>query len=150
MEAYKLLKESNINFIGNIESRELQNSVCDVIVTDGFTGNALIKLTEGIGMMVLREMKKRFTADMKSKMGALLLKDQLLGLKKEFNYSEYGGAPILGVRGVVLKSHGSSDAMAISQTILKAMPFVENRVVETIGKAVADMAVQDSENAGDI
>ena len=95
-------------------------------------------------------MKKRFTADMKSKMGALLLKDQLLGLKKEFNYSEYGGAPILGVRGVVLKSHGSSDAMAISQTILKAMPFVENRVVETIGRAVADMAVQDSENAGDI
>ena len=149
-EAYKLLKESNINFIGNIESRELQNSICDVIVTDGFTGNALIKLTEGIGMMVLREMKKRFTADMKSKMGALLLKDQLLGLKKEFNYSEYGGAPILGVRGVVLKSHGSSDAMAISQTILKAMPFVENRVMETIGRAVADIAVQDSENAGDI
>ncbi len=149
-EAYKLLKGSDINFIGNIESRELQNSVCDVIVTDGFTGNALIKLTEGIGMMVLREMKKRFTQDMKSKMGALLLKDQLMGLKKEFNYSEYGGAPILGVQGVVLKSHGSSDAMAIKQTVLKAMPFVENHVVDTIGRAVAEMAVSDSVDAADI
>lgn len=149
-EAFRLLRESNINFIGNIESRELQNSVCDVIVTDGFTGNALIKLTEGIALMVLREMKKRFTKNMKSKMGALLLKDQLVSLKKEFNYSEYGGAPILGVKGVVLKSHGSSDAMAIKQTILKAVPFVENRVVDTIEQAVSEMAVTDSENAADI
>ena len=149
-EAYQLLKASNINFIGNIESRELQNSVCDVIVTDGFTGNALIKLTEGIGMMVLREMKRRFMSDMKSKMGAVLLKDQLLGIKKEFNYSEYGGAPILGVKGVVLKSHGSSDAMAISKTVLKAMPFVENHVVDTIRKAMTEMAVQESVDAADI
>lgn len=149
-EAFKLLKESDINFIGNIESRELQNSVCDVIVTDGFTGNALIKLTEGIALMVLREMKKRFTSDMKSKMGALLLKDQLLGIKKEFNYSEYGGAPILGVKGVVLKSHGSSDAMAIKQTILKAVPFVENHVVETIASSVAEFAVKNSEDLSEV
>lgn len=148
-EAFKLLKESDINFIGNIESRELQNSVCDVIVTDGFTGNALIKLTEGIALMVLREMKKRFTSNMISKMGALLLKNQLLGIKKEFNYSEYGGAPILGVKGVVLKSHGSSDAMAIKQTILKAMPFVENRVVETIASSVAEFSVQHSVDAAE-
>ena len=74
-EAFKLLKESDVNFIGNIESRELQNAVADVIVTDGFTGNAMIKLTEGIGGMVLREMKKRFTSSAKAKMGALLLKD---------------------------------------------------------------------------
>lgn len=149
-EAFQLLKESNINFIGNIESRELQNSVCDVIVTDGFTGNALIKLTEGIALMVLREMKKRFTKDMKSKMGALLLKDQLLGIKKEFNYSEYGGAPILGVKGVVLKSHGSSDAMAVKQTILKAMPFVENDVVGTIEDSLKEMVADDSVDAADI
>ncbi len=149
-EAYNLLKESNINFIGNIESRELQNSVCDVIVTDGFTGNALIKLTEGIALMVLREMKKRFTKNMKSKMGALLLKDQLMGIKKEFNYSEYGGAPILGVKGVVLKSHGSSDAMAVKQTILKAMPFVQNNVVGTIEDALREMVADDSVDAADI
>lgn len=149
-EAFKLLKESNINFIGNIESRELQNSAADVIVTDGFTGNALIKLTEGIALMVLREMKKRFTSDIKSKMGALLLKNQLMGIKKEFNYSEYGGAPILGVKGVVLKSHGSSDAMAVKQTILKAMPFVENDVVGTIEDALAEIQAMDSVNAADI
>lgn len=149
-EAFKLLKESNINFIGNIESRELQNSAADVIVTDGFTGNAMIKLTEGIALMVLREMKKRFTSDIKSKMGALLLKNQLMGIKKEFNYSEYGGAPILGVKGVVLKSHGSSDAMAVKQTILKAMPFVENDVVGTIEDALAEIQAMDSVNAADI
>lgn len=149
-EAFKLLKESDVNFIGNIESRELQNAVADVIVTDGFTGNAMIKLTEGIGGMVLREMKKRFTSSAKAKMGALLLKDQLLGIKKEFNYSEYGGAPILGVKGVVLKSHGASDAMAIKQTILKAIPFVENRVVDTIASAIGELAAADTANAADI
>ena len=84
-EAHRLLKESGLNFIGNIETRELQNGVCDVIVTDGFTGNAIIKLTEGMGLMVLREMKKRFLADTRSKIGALLLKDQLSGIKKEFD-----------------------------------------------------------------
>lgn len=149
-EAFRLLKDSDINFIGNIESRELQNSVCDVIVTDGFTGNALIKLTEGIAMMVLRELKSRFTKNMKSKMGALLLKDQLVGLKKEFDYSEYGGAPILGVKGVVLKSHGSSDALAIKQTILKAIPFVENRVVDTIEQAISEMAANETDDAAEL
>lgn len=149
-EAYKLLKGSNINFIGNVESRELQNSCADVIVTDGFTGNALIKLTEGVGQMVLREMKKRFTANLQAKLGAALLKEQLLGIKKEFNYSEYGGAPILGVRGVVLKSHGSSDAMAIKQTILKSIPFVENGVVDTIETAMMELIDEDSEDAADI
>lgn len=95
-------------------------------------------------------MKKRFTSDIKSKMGALLLKNQLMGIKKEFNYSEYGGAPILGVKGVVLKSHGSSDAMAVKQTILKAMPFVENDVVGTIEDALAEIQAMDSVNAADI
>lgn len=149
-EAFKLLSEADINFIGNVESRELQNSCADVIVTDGFTGNALIKLTEGVGQMVLREMKKRFTADMKSKMGALLLKDQLLGIKKEFNYSEYGGAPILGVKGVILKSHGSSDAMAVRQTILKAVPFVENDVVGTIEREITGITEDDADDVADI
>ena len=83
-------------------------------------------------------------------MGALLLKNQLMGIKKEFNYSEYGGAPILGVKGVVLKSHGSSDAMAVKQTILKAMPFVENDVVGTIEDALAEIQAMDSVNAADI
>lgn len=137
--AYELLQKSHLNFIGNIEARELQNCAADIIVTDGFTGNAIIKLTEGMGLMVLREMKKRFMSGTKAKMGAMLLKDQLMGIKKEFNYAEYGGAPLLGVKGAMLKMHGSSDALAVKQTILKAIPFVEQQVVETIQNSVLEI-----------
>lgn len=137
--AYDLLSKSHLNFIGNVEAREIPNGACDVIVTDGFTGNAIIKLTEGMGLMVLREMKRRFTASAKAKMGAMLLKDQLMGIKKEFNYAEYGGAPILGVKGALLKMHGSSDALAVKQTIMKAVPYVEQKVVETIENSVLEI-----------
>lgn len=137
-EAFELLKDSSLNFIGNIETRELQEAVCDVIVTDGFTGNAIVKLTEGMGLMVLRELKKRFLSDTKSKIGAVLLKDQLKSIKKEFNYAEYGGAPILGVKGALLKMHGSSDELAVKQTILKAIPYVREDVVGTIESSIAE------------
>ena len=110
-----------------------------MIVTDGFTGNAIIKLTEGMGLMVLREMKRRFLSNTKSKLGAMLLKDQLSGIKKEFNYAEYGGAPLLGVKGAMLKMHGSSDALAVKQTIIKAIPYVEGNVVDTIQNSVLEI-----------
>ncbi|MDD6043580.1 MAG: phosphate acyltransferase PlsX [Eubacteriaceae bacterium] len=137
--AYELLNKSNLNFLGYIEARELQNAAADVIVTDGFTGNAILKLTEGLGLMVLREMKKRFLSNTKAKVGAMLLKEQLKGIKKEFNYAEYGGAPLLGVKGAMLKMHGSSDALAVKQTILKAIPYVEEGVVDTIQNSVLDI-----------
>lgn len=137
--AYELLNKSNLNFLGYIEARELQNAAADVIVTDGFTGNAILKLTEGLGLMVLREMKKRFLSNTKAKVGAMLLKEQLMGIKKEFNYAEYGGAPLLGVKGAMLKMHGSSDALAVKQTILKAIPYVEEGVVDTIQNSVLDI-----------
>lgn len=138
-EAYELLSNSNLNFIGNVETRDLQEAVCDVIITDGFTGNAIVKLTEGMGLMVLRELKHRFLSSTKSKLGALLLKDQLSSIKKEFNYAEYGGAPILGVKGALLKMHGSSDATAVKQTILKAIPYVNENVVGTIESSMAEI-----------
>ena len=137
--AYDLFKKSHLNFAGYIEARELQNAVVDVIVTDGFTGNAILKLTEGMGLMVLREMKSRFLETTKSKLGAMLLKKQLMGIKKEFNYAEYGGAPLLGVKGAMLKMHGSSDALAVKQTIIKAVPYVEEKVVETIQNSVLEI-----------
>lgn len=137
--AYELIEKSDLNFIGSVEARELPNGACDVIVTDGFTGNAIIKLTEGMGLMVLRELKRRFLANTKSKLGALLLKDQLSGIKKEFNYAEYGGAPLLGVKGAMLKMHGSSDALAVKQTIIKAIPYVEGNVVDTIQNSVLEI-----------
>ena len=137
--AFDLLDRSQLNFIGSIEARSLQDGVCDIIVTDGFTGNAIVKLTEGMGLMVLREMKKRFLSNAKSKLGAMLLKDQLSAIKKEFNYAEYGGAPLLGVRGAMLKMHGSSDALAVKQTILKAIPYVNEQVVDTIQNSVLEI-----------
>jgi len=137
--AYELLAKSNLHFIGNVEARDLPNGACDVIVTDGFTGNAILKTTEGMGLMVLRELKRRFTANPVSKMGAMMLKGQLLGIKKEFNYSEYGGAPILGVNGGLLKMHGSSDETAVKQTILKAIPYVREGVCDTIRGSIREL-----------
>lgn len=152
-EAYQLIKNSDVNFVGNIETRELQNHAADVIVTDGFTGNAIVKLTEGIGLMVIREMKKRFLSSTKNKIGALLLKDQLLGIKKEFDYSEYGGAPILGIKYPVVKAHGSSDPQAFKQTILKAVPFVKGDVIGKITEsleAYEEAQVENSDETSDV
>lgn len=137
--AYELISKSKLNFVGNIEARDIPNGICDVIVTDGFTGNALLKLTEGMGLMVLRELKKRFTKSAITKFGSLMLSKELLGIKSEFNYSEYGGAPILGVKGALLKMHGSSDKVAVEKTILKAIPYVENRVVDVIQNSTIEL-----------
>ena len=92
-----------------------------------------------MGLMVLREIKRRFTADAVSKVGAMLLKKQLLNIKKDLNYVEYGGAPILGVKGALLKMHGSSDETAVKQTILKSIPYVEGKVVEIIEHSVQEI-----------
>ena len=137
--AYELLEQSNMNFIGNVEAREVPKSACDVIVCDGFTGNVVLKLTEGLAWNILQVIKKKFTDGVKAKLGAALLIDKLGELKKEFDYSEYGGAPILGVKGPIVKMHGSSSANAVKYTILKGIPFVEENVVETIQNSVLEI-----------
>lgn len=137
--AYELLDKSHLNFKGNIEGRELPFGTSDVIVTDGFTGNIALKLTEGMGLMVLEQLKKRFTSSTKAKMGALLLKEQLLAIKEEFNYAEYGGSPLLGVKGGILKMHGSSDALGVMKTIVKAKLYVEEDVVQIIQNSVLEI-----------
>lgn len=134
-----LEKSSQINFVGNVEAREVPHGVCDIIVCDGFVGNAILKLTEGFALAVLKLLKQKFTEGAKAKAGALLLKDKMYELKGEFDYSEYGGAPFLGVRGTVIKMHGSSNANAVKNTILKGIPYAENRVVETIESAVLEI-----------
>ena len=137
--AYDLLSQSDMNFVGNVEAREVPKGACDVIVTDGFTGNVILKLTEGLAWNILQVIKKRFTDGVKAKMGALLLLDKLKGLKKEFDYSSYGGAPILGVKGPVVKMHGSSGANAVKNTILKGIPYVDGDVVGTIQSSVVEI-----------
>lgn len=137
--AYELLEQSNMNFVGNVEAREVPKSACDVIVCDGFTGNVVLKLTEGLAWNILQVIKRKFTDGVKAKLGASLLIDKLGELKKEFDYSEYGGAPILGIKGPIVKMHGSSNANAVKNTILKGIPFVEENVVETIQNSVLEI-----------
>ncbi|WP_324823223.1 phosphate acyltransferase PlsX [Sinanaerobacter sp. ZZT-01] len=137
--AHELLTKSHLNFIGNVEARQVPDGVCDVIVCDGFVGNIILKLTEGLAWSILQLMKKKFTQGLRSKMGALLLSNRLNEMKQEFDYSEYGGAPILGVKGVLLKIHGSSNANAVKNAIIKGIPYVENKVVEVIQDSVLEL-----------
>ena len=137
--AYELLKKSNVNFIGNIEAREIPKGAADVIVCDGFVGNVIIKLSEGLAWTILKLIKTKFTQGTVAKIGALLLSGPLQELKKEFDYSEYGGAPILGVKGAIIKIHGSSNANAVKNAILKGIPYVENQVVQIIQNSVLEL-----------
>lgn len=134
--AYDLIKKSPVNFIGNVEAREIPKGACDVIVCDGFTGNVILKLTEGLAWNILQLLKKKFTDGLTAKMGAALLMGKMKELKSEFDYSEYGGAPILGVKGPIIKMHGSSNANGVKNTILKGIPYAKENVVQIIQNSV--------------
>lgn len=137
--AYELIGKSHLNFIGNVEARDIPKGVCDVVVCDGFVGNIILKLTEGLAWNIFKLVKQKFTAGVIPKIGALLLSGKLKELKSEFDYSEYGGAPILGVKGAVVKMHGSSNANAVKNTILKGIPYAETNVVQTIQNSVLEL-----------
>lgn len=139
-DAYQKLKTAPVNFTGNVEAREVPKGACDVIVCDGFVGNVILKLTEGLAMNILGLVKKKMMENLKAKIAALMLKTQLTGLKEEFDYEEYGGAPILGVNGAVIKIHGSSTSSAVKNAIIKGIPYAEKNVVETIRKSMLDLA----------
>lgn len=138
--AYELLSQSDLNFKGNVESREIPESPVDVLVCDGFTGNIIIKYTEGLAMGFMHILKDKLSSGFTAKIGAALVMDKLRELKGMFDYSEYGGAPFLGVRGAVLKMHGSSNANAVKNTILKSKAYVENSVVKTIHDQIMSIA----------
>ena len=132
-ETYQLLMESEgINFIGNLEAREIPLGGCDVAVADGFTGNVILKLYEGMGKMLMGKLKGLFLGNPLGWLSAVPAAPGLLKLKKEMDYKEYGGAPLLGVNGVVIKAHGSSDAKALFHAIRQAKACVEGKLVETI------------------
>lgn len=143
--AYELLSQGNLNFVGNVEARQIPESPADVIVCDGFVGNVIIKLTEGIAMAFMHILKDKFSSGFAAKIGAALLMDKLREIKDMFDYSEYGGAPFLGVRGAVLKMHGSSNANAVKNTILKSRAYVENNVVKTIHDEIMKIAEEAEE-----
>lgn len=137
--AHELLSRSNLNFIGNVEAREIPKGASDVLVCDGFVGNIILKLTEGLAWNILKLIKNKFTEGVVPKMGALLLAGKLKEMKAQFDYSEYGGAPILGVKGALVKMHGSSNANAVKNTIIKGIPYVETNVVQTIQNSVLEL-----------
>ena len=138
--AYELLsKNENINFVGNIEGNSLSADTCDVIVTDGFTGNILIKTIEGMGKLLLGSLKDVFMANAKTKISALLVKKQLGAMKKKFDSSEYGGAPFLGLRKPVIKAHGNSKAKAFASAIKQAISFAEVGLAEKTADGIAQL-----------
>ncbi|MCL2055809.1 MAG: phosphate acyltransferase PlsX [Oscillospiraceae bacterium] len=137
IEAGKLLRDSRLNFIGNIEARELPLGGCDVAVTDGFTGNIVLKLTEGMGKAFSGELKAMLLSSAKTKIAALLLKNALGGFKAKMDYTEHGGAPLMGTAKPVIKAHGSSNAKAFKNAIRQAKLFCEQDVISEIGAAVS-------------
>lgn len=130
-EVFALLAEdTSLNFIGNVEARELLNGVADVVVTDGFTGNAVLKSVEGTAISIMSQLKTAIkTGGWKAKVGALFLKDSLSQLKSRLDYSSAGGAVLLGLKAPVVKSHGSSDAGAIYHTIKQIRQMLDSQVV---------------------
>lgn len=131
-EAFQMLKASHINFIGNIEGKEVYRGNADVIVCDGFTGNVALKISESLAEMIGTNLKRMFQVNWLSKVGYLLLKPQLDEFKKKVDYSETGGAPLLGVNGVVIIAHGSSSSKAIKNAINRARELIEKNINEHI------------------
>ena len=142
-ESYNLLKENkDINFIGNIESTKIMDGEVDVVVTDGFTGNILLKTSEGIGKFIFHIVKESIMESWISKIGALLIKGSMKKVKQKVDASEYGGAIFLGLNGLSLKAHGNSDSTAIKNALKVASKFVELNFIEELRKT---MEVGDNE-----
>ena len=132
-ETYPMLKElTDINFVGSIEARDIPHGDADVVVCEAFVGNVILKLYEGVGATLLSVIKKGLMSSLRSKIGALLIKPALKGTMKQFDASEYGGAPLLGLKGLVVKAHGSSKAKEICNAILQCKSFSDQRINEKI------------------
>lgn len=137
-EAYNLLSACDINFKGNIEARDVPETECDVVVTDGFSGNVFLKSSEGVVLALMAQLKNKLTDGILAKAGAMLAYGKIKELKALFDYSDVGGAPILGLKGPVVKIHGNSKEKEVYYAILKAVPFVKNDVTGMIAKAIID------------
>ncbi len=132
-EAFKLLSaDSEINFVGNVEGSTVMLDICDVLVTDGFTGNVMLKSMEGVAKLIMKRMKGVFYATPVTKLAALAVKKPVSEMKKDFDVSEHGGSPILGLRKPVIKAHGSSDAHAFKNAIRQAIRFAESNAIADI------------------
>ena len=137
-ETFPLLKACpDINFIGSVEAREIPSGQADVIVCDAFVGNVILKLYEGVGATLISKVKEGMMSTLRSKIGALLVKPALKQTMKSFDASEYGGAPLLGLNGLVVKTHGSSKAQEVKNTLIQCVTFKEQNLNEKIKQAVS-------------
>ncbi len=133
-ETHDLLKESSLNYIGSVEARNILNNDADILLCDGFVGNVVLKLTEGVMMELMGQIKAELLKTTKGKIGGLLIKDSVKSLKARFDYSEYGGAPLLGLKQPIIKAHGSSDRKAILNAIRQSKLFIDHQVNHLIVK----------------
>lgn len=138
-EAFKVLKETGLNFIGNVEGSDVFNGKCDVIVTDGFTGNVLLKASESLGEMIEKSLREEITKSLKASVGFLLSKSAFRAFKARIDYSEYGGAPLLGVKKCCIIGHGRSSAKAVKNAIRMAAEFSRKRMPERIQQSIAEL-----------
>lgn len=139
-EVFGLLKESGLNFAGNCEGRDVYGGDVDVIVTDGFTGNVILKVSESLAHLVEEALKQEITRSLQASMGFLLSKDAFRAFKKRLDYSEYGGAPLLGVKGACLIGHGRSNTKAVRNAVRAADEFARRRIPEMIRAKALQLA----------
>lgn len=136
-ETFPLLKEcKEINFIGSVEARDIPAGICDVVVCEAFVGNVILKLYEGVGATLIRKVKGGMMTSFRSKIGALLVKPALKETLKSFDASQYGGAPLLGLNGLVVKSHGSSKAKEIRNSVIQCVQFKQQGINEKIKEKI--------------
>lgn len=139
--AYKMLKDTDFNFVGNVEPRDVSNGDVNVLVCDGFVGNTILKMYEGVALnlfsMIKGEIMKSFTA----KLGAILLKPVFKELKKKFDYSEYGGSAFLGSKGICIKAHGSSDSKAFKNAIKQSINCYDNKIIDKIKNELEKISI---------
>lgn len=129
---FKLLQDSNLNFIGNIEARDIPIDAADVVVSDGFTGNIILKMYEGVALTLLNKIKGLFNKNLKTKLAASLVLSDMKELKKQIDYNEFGGAPIIGISKPVFKAHGSAKAKTFKNALKLTASYVENNVISEI------------------
>ena len=138
-ETFPLLKEcTDINFIGSVEARDIPHGYADVIVCEAFVGNVILKLFEGVGSVLIHKVKQGMMTSLRSKIGALLVKPALKETLKSFDTSEHGGAPLLGLNGLVVKTHGSSKAKEVSNSIIQCVTFKEQNINEKIRECIKE------------
>ena len=147
-EAYQMMKNQHLfNFIGNAEARDIPLGVCDVAVCDGFTGNVILKTSEGLSKMLMTTLKEAIKSSFKSMMGGLLVKGSLGKIKKSMDYKEQGGAVLLGVKAPCIKAHGSSDAKAFYNALRQARNVVSQGVIPAIQSGLAEIRAQEKDPA---